>query len=431
MWWCFRGGGWRRDRGKRTKRTKRTDKPTMRDFEDIKQDVLHRLDMRQVAEICGLVIRREGVAFKASCPFHVEKSASFVIGGKKGMEHRYHCFGCGCDGDIFTFWQELKGCDFKQALTDLAGIAAVPMGDGVEWARPTAPRVRQAERRPASDRPEYVKPSLPPLRCLRREECALVAERRGLDAEAVWVAAREYKRMAFSMWPLYEAHGEWHERSVGVWPSWCAIDATRNVAEFRRLDDGKYPRQDGGEIKSWSTCGKAWPVGAAHLDGRPAVMLVEGGPDMLAAYHFLRRHGMLGRVAVVCMLGASNRMREDALPFFAGKRVRIMVDADPLKDDPDAKKRKVPGIEAAARWGQQLNAAGAVVETFCVGPVYERQSLRGWSRGEVPAAEVVVEVPGLLMPDGKAVKDLNDLAKCGPEVLRDENVVQAFRHWDF
>lgn len=402
----------------------------MRDWQDIKLDVLSRLDMRQVAEMCGIMGRKQGTAYVACCPFHAEKHGSFNIGGKKGMEHRAHCFGCGWDGDIFSFWQELKGSDFKQTLLDLAAVAGVPTGGAVEWTMPEVPKVRTLEKRLVGE-DEHEKPSLPSLRHLRREECDQVAKARGLNPEAIWMAARVFKRMAFSEWPLYFRHGEWLHRSVGAWPSWAAIDETKNVAEFRRLDNGKYPRQDGGEIKTWSTAGKAWPLGAAAMNGRPCVLLVEGGPDMLAAYHFLLHFRMLERVAVVCMLGASNKIRSDALPFFKGKRVRIMADADALKDDENPKKRRVPGMQAAARWAGQLTEAGAAVETFNLGPVYDSGSLLKWAAGDIKAAEVTVMMPGFEMPDGTPVKDLNDLAKCSASVLGMADVRDAFRLWDF
>jgi hypothetical protein len=404
----------------------------MTDFDDIKTEVLNRLDMQQVASMCGVVMKKAGAGLWVSCcPFHAEKSGSFNIGGKKGFEHRAHCFGCGWSGDIFAFWQAVKGCDFKQALKDLAGVAGVPMGADGGWTRSEVPRVRAQEKRLEVEDDAHRMPSLPSLRHLRRGECEEIARHRGLDAEAVWLAARRFGRLAFSMWPLYERAGEWMPRTCGALPSWCAIDSTRKVAEFRRLDNEKYVRQDGGTIKSWSTCGKNWPLGAADMNGRPAVMLVEGGPDMLAAYHFLMLHGQLDRVAVVCMLGAGNRIRAEALPFFAGKRVRIMVDADALKDDENLAKRRVPGMEAAARWSVQLCEAGAAVETFCVGPIYDTMSIAAWGRGELTSDEVQVLHAGLTLPSGAAVKDLNDLARCAPSVLESADVREAFRSWDF
>jgi hypothetical protein len=158
---------------------------------------------------------------------------------------------------------------------------------------------------------------------------------------------------------------------------------------------------------------------------------------MLAAYDLLMRWRMLDRVAVVCMLGAGNRMREESLAHFAGCRVRIMVDADALKDanEPDSNgrlvKRKVPGMEAAMRWEEQLTSAGAAVESFFVGPVYEPGSLARWYKREIDAAAVEVVEPGLCDAEGKPVKDVNDLIRAGPEVLGREEVRAAARAWDF
>lgn len=408
----------------------------MRDWEDIKEDILSRVDFRQVAEWDGLAMKKGGAGlWVACCPFHTEKSGSFNIGGKKGFEHRGHCFGCGWDGDVFAFWMERRGCDFKTAVMDLASLAHVPVGDGVEWTRPEVKRVRQPERRPDV---EVVRPNLPPLRHLRREECAVLGKARGIDPEAIWVAARTFKMAAFSSWPMYEGHdGVWRDRTAGAWPSWCAIDETRFTAEFRRLDNGMYPKQDGGEIKAWGCAGKNWPLGAASLNGRKCVLLVEGGPDMLAAYDLLMRWRMIDKVAVVCMLGAGNRMREEAMAHFEGCRVRIMVDADALKDanEPDSNgrlvKRKVPGMEAALRWEEQLTGAGAAVESFFVGPVYEPASLARWYAREIDAAAVAVVCAGLTDVEGKPVKDVNDLIRAGPEVMGREEVRAAARAWDF
>lgn len=408
----------------------------MRDWEDIKGDILSRVDFRTVAEWDGLMMKKSGAGLWVTCcPFHAEKSGSFNVGGKKGFEHRGHCFGCGWDGDVFAFWMARRGCDFKAAVMDLASLARVPVGEGVEWTRPEVRKVRQPEKRLEV---AVVRPRLPPLRHLRREECAVLGRARGIDPEAVWMAARVHRRVAFSDWPLYCGHdGAWRERAAGTWPSWCAIDETRYTAEFRRLDNGLYPKQDGGKIKAWGCAGKNWPLGAASMNGRKCVLLVEGGPDMLAAYDLLMRWRMLERVAVVCMLGAGNKMREEALKHFAGCRVRIMVDADALKDanEPDSNgrvvKRKVPGMEAAMRWEEQLTGAGAAVESFFVGPVYEPGSLNRWYAREIDAAEVAVVCPGLMDAEGKPVKDLNDLIRAGPVVMGREEVRAAARAWDF
>jgi hypothetical protein len=333
-------------------------------------------------------------------------------------------------------------------VKQLAGLAGIHVGE-ITFERPKAGVARQPEKRLESDDERAKKPSLPPLYKIKRPESDLLAEKRGLDPEAVWIAARVFNRVAASQWPLYRRgqSGEWmpkcavhgfscrlDERDCEAMPhhpSWCAIDQTRNVAEFRRLDNEPYERLDGGKIKTWSTAGKSWPLGAMEVSDLKRVLLVEGGPDMLAAYHFLKIYRQTQKVAVVCMLGASNKIREDALAYFGGCRVRIMVDADLPKDSPEKGKRKLVGAEAALRWTKQLSAAGAAVETFYVGDLYTPESVEAWHRGEIPASEVEVDYPGYVKPDGSKVKDLNDLALCGDDVVRSDDVRQAMTVWDF
>lgn len=69
-------------------------------------------------------IDRAGKSFKAKCPFHNEKSASFFISPERGG---YYCFGCGAKGDIFNFVEHFEGLDFKGALKVLADKAGVPL----------------------------------------------------------------------------------------------------------------------------------------------------------------------------------------------------------------------------------------------------------------------------------------------------------------
>src|SRR5690606_4070612 len=65
-----------------------------------------------------------GGQFKAKCPFHNEKTASFSISPDRGL---YYCFGCGAKGDIVNFVQEFEGVDFKGALTILAERAGIAL----------------------------------------------------------------------------------------------------------------------------------------------------------------------------------------------------------------------------------------------------------------------------------------------------------------
>lgn len=69
-------------------------------------------------------LEKSGKAFKAKCPFHHEKSASFFVSPDRGG---YYCFGCNAKGDIFTFVEQFEGLDFKGALKVLADRAGVSL----------------------------------------------------------------------------------------------------------------------------------------------------------------------------------------------------------------------------------------------------------------------------------------------------------------
>ncbi len=68
--------------------------------------------------------QRSGAAFKGLCPFHEEKSPSFII--QKGDSH-YHCFGCGAHGDAIQFLMTHLRMSFVEAVEHLADRFQVPL----------------------------------------------------------------------------------------------------------------------------------------------------------------------------------------------------------------------------------------------------------------------------------------------------------------
>lgn len=69
-------------------------------------------------------LKHAGRNFKAICPFHNEKSPSFMVSPER---QSWHCFGCNKGGDVFSFIQEYDKIDFPEALKYLAERAGVKL----------------------------------------------------------------------------------------------------------------------------------------------------------------------------------------------------------------------------------------------------------------------------------------------------------------
>ena len=139
-------------------------------------DVKARLDI--VETVGGYVpgLKRSGRTWKANCPFHNERTPSFIVDPSRGT---WHCFGaCSTGGDVIEFVRRIEGLDFREALGRCAERA------GVELRPPTR---REVERREEHDRLLAANEAATlfyqaQLAGSRGADARAYAERRGLDA---------------------------------------------------------------------------------------------------------------------------------------------------------------------------------------------------------------------------------------------------------
>lgn len=91
----------------------------MDQVEEIKQKV-------NIADVVGqyVALKRGGKNLKGLCPFHGEKTPSFMVNEGIGI---YKCFGCGKGGDVISFVMEMEKVDFPEALEILAERAGIKL----------------------------------------------------------------------------------------------------------------------------------------------------------------------------------------------------------------------------------------------------------------------------------------------------------------
>ena len=108
----------------------------------IPQETVNRiLDLAQVEDVIGdfVTLKRAGSVYKACCPFHNEKTPSFVVSPAKGI---YKCFGCGKSGTAVGFVMEHESMSYVEALRYLAKKYNVEVIEKDETAEDIAKRQR-------------------------------------------------------------------------------------------------------------------------------------------------------------------------------------------------------------------------------------------------------------------------------------------------
>ena len=90
------------------------------------QEIKARLNLVDIARRY-VDLKRNWPRWVAPCPFHQETKPSFSINEEEGF---FYCFGCQASGDLFDFYGQINGLDFKETLEQLAEEAGVTLERG-------------------------------------------------------------------------------------------------------------------------------------------------------------------------------------------------------------------------------------------------------------------------------------------------------------
>ena len=97
------------------------------------EEVVRRNDITDVVA-SYVQLRHRGRTHTGLCPFHSEKTPSFVVYPET---QSFYCFGCGAGGDVITFIKKINNLDYVEAVKYLAGRAGMPLpGEDDKVGRP-------------------------------------------------------------------------------------------------------------------------------------------------------------------------------------------------------------------------------------------------------------------------------------------------------
>ena len=286
-------------------------------------------------------------------PFREDRHPSFsIFADGRG----WHDFATGEGGDVVSFVKSATGSTDAEAIRRVLELAG-----GITSPVALAPRHGPAKPVPAHyDGLAGLDLQPPTLR-----EVLALAELRDWPTFAGLELAAHRGLLRFSD---VKHRGETHR-------AWIFTDADRKSAQARRLDGEPWAGETHTfKSKTLRTDPDA-PPGLADVvaHNRPVVLICEGEADTLSALLLAWAGGIVGKVGVICLTGASKPLPLAVLEKLRGRRCRVMRQTDPA------------GHKAALAWAESIHADGIAVD--------------------------LANLDGRTRADGQPAKDLADLCR--------------------
>jgi hypothetical protein len=314
---------------------------------DRAKSIKARSDIWSIARRAGISLpAKTGIKFPS--PFRPDKTPSCELWKAPDGEVLIRERTTGETFDSINLYARAKGITDGEAIRELS--------EPLNLSEPIRPIIRK----PAPDKAQQ-RQSWPMFRTPSPDEIEQIAKLRNVSAGALEMLAKR---------------GLLHVATFREGMAWIASD-TRMINAQSRLMTGKaWPatptRSETKALTLWGA-EAAWPIGIDEAQAYPAIALTEGTPDFISVLHHALCEGTQSVVAPVMMAGTAMVIPGDALPLFAGKRIRVFIHDD------------IEGNKAAFRWAVQLQNVGCVVDGF--------------------------DFAGLRRDEGEPIKDLNDLCR--------------------
>src|SRR3972149_9773891 len=92
-------------------------------MQDPIEEVKHKTDIVELIS-SSVNLQKSGKNYKGLCPFHNEKTPSFMVSPQLQI---FKCFGCGEGGDAISFYSKMEGVSFGEALREMAKRTGVKL----------------------------------------------------------------------------------------------------------------------------------------------------------------------------------------------------------------------------------------------------------------------------------------------------------------
>lgn len=283
---------------------------------------------------------------KPSCssPFREDRKPSFSIfnGGR-----RFQDFATNEYGDVIDFTVRATGLGKLEAAQYLLGLKGLP------------------------PLPKWVDKPKP-----KKKKCIVAPEAYDLGTKAELELLAQLRRL-----PIINGLKLLRDRGILTFGyvrntrCWSVRDNALRCIQSRPLEPHKVNWAQKANTHTGSDA--SWPVGLEDARNREAIMICEGGPDMLAvatAAVLERTPDLLDKIGFVCMTGATQKIAEDALESFKDKHCRVFAHHDAI------------GLRGADSWSVQLLPYASDLSTWISEKEYEDfndWASRYWSQNRV------------------------------------------------